>query len=534
MRIIGIVLALLHVSASAQNITFEAQTISEYRYPLHPLNPSLKTYSVYVQELGSVLDRRQRDSLARYALVLPGYHKVDVGGDIEIEFVISPLSITKKELKDQPITIEKNGAKSTLHQYSYSIDYSFPAKIRLSARGDLVAEQDLPGFFSAEYYPQNRGSKEAIENEYRYDHYYIPGLLADRLTERKSQIRTWLSSNYGKGFVPRRVAIATVKDKKGEYEDLYPAFSQIVAAVASMNGKLNYIDDDFKVKLTNAISIYDQVLAQYSPDKKARVNKKIAGMILYNISLALTLLHQFDEAEQRLAQIQEKGNYYLSDSRFLKELIQDKRRRFAANGLIEGYASTMKGEAAPVPLHSPSSDQRHRDYVVLVTGDTVVAKFVIPPKETMPYGDSVWMQDQVIVFEDGETFTIQAKDISSYSFEGIVRETYGRIVDTRTLPFTKEYKMCKRLETGAISLYECLKVESVFNDPSQMFVRAYPYYKKDDSFEIALYGNFNKGVSKLVAEYPELSERVKNGEFMKSDLEKIVREFNAWAQKNGK
>ena len=44
--------------------------------------------------------------------------------------------------------------------------------------------------------------------------------------------------------------------------------------------------------------------------------------------------------------------------------------------------------------------------------------------------------------------------------------------------------------------------------------------------------NFKKEVSKLVEDYPELSEKVKAGDFKRNDFEKIVYEYNRWKKIN--
>lgn len=529
MRIILLTYYLLIVgvfSTVAQNINFEWQRTTMYRYPLHPLDKSLKTYSASIQELGSLLQDYHRDSLLDKGLVLPGYEKLKAGGDIQIELVISPLSITNKELKDQPLTNEKDGVKTITHQYWYELKYSFPTKIRLTARGEVVTEQDFPGFYTSDYYPRNRNSQAAIQQEYDNDYHFRNKLLGEKIDERKKEIREWLFSNYGYGLTPRLIDIATIKDKKNEYPDVTKGFSLMMTAFASTDQKRDYLDVEFKQKLGEAISIYEVALQEFSPEKKSRINDKVAAILHYNIALAQYGLHELDAAEQRLTLVKDGTKPTQTAAYRLKEEIQDRRLRLVANGLMEGVLPSEPPKPTKAKEQLTNEAASYRDYIVFVNGDTVEAKFIMPSKEVMPYGDSVWLQDQVIVLEEGKTIEVQAKDIASYSYQGVVRETYSRVEDSSTIPFKMEYKMCKRVETGVISLYECYKVEPSFRDPSQKFVRAYPYYKKGDKFEIAIYGNFNRGVSKLVAEYPELSERVKNGEFMKDDLRKIVREYN--------
>lgn len=529
MRIIRVlVLLMAGLPLSAQNINVEWQRTTMYRYPLHPLDKSLKTYSVSIQELGSFLDRSQKDTIDLYYLILPGYEKVKAGGDIQIELVLSPLSVTKRELRDQPSTNEKDGVTTTFHQYSYLLTCSFPAKIRVLTNGDLVTEQDLPGFFTTEYFPKNNNSQTAIQQEYENDYSFRNRLLGDQLRERGKEIRGWLFSNYGFGFTPRLINIGHVKDKKGEYEDLNKAFSLMMTGFASADQKKEYIDEEFKNKLTWAINIYEGALKEFSTDKKARINEKVAATLHYNIALAQYGMHELDAADERLNLVKDGPRPVQTAATRLKEEIQDRRLRLMANGL-------MAGELPPEPTRPQVSAQKqepekpnYRDHIVFINGDTVDAKFIIPSGEVMQYGDSVWMQEHVIVIENGETIEVPADKIQSYSFQGVVRETFIAFDDTTTDPTKTVYKMYKRTLDGPISLYMKYTVEKDFRDPTQKYVAAYPYFKKGTKSGNAVYGNFNRGVSKLVSEYPGLSERVKNGEFQKEDLMKIVREYNEW------
>lgn len=528
---IGLIGLLITSFASAQNINFESQRTTFYRYPLHPLDKSLKTYSASIQELGSFLDKPQKDTLLERAMVLPGFERVKAGGDVQIEVIMNPLSVTNKELKDEPRTTEKDGVKTTYHQYWYEISYNFPTRIRLLARGEVITEQDLPGFYTTQYYPQNRNSLPGIQKEYDNDYHFRNVLLGKHLRERKMEIREWLFSNYGYGFIERVIDVATIKDKKGEYPDVSKGLSLMLAAIKSTHQKKDYIDEEFKAKLNQAIALYEKELKEFSPDKNARINEKVKNLLHFNIALAQYMMRDFDEAEHSLSLMDKDVRGLHSDPYRLKEEIQDTRMRLAANGLMKGELPPAMPKPKPVEVATSKPSTQYRDYIVFVNGDTVDVQFVMPSHDLMPYGDSLWLQDRVIVIEDEKSIEILAKDIMAYSFQGVDRETYSKVVDTSTMPFTIEYRMCQRTAKGTISLYRCHEVATSFSDPSKKFVKTVPYYKKGDKFEVAVYGNFNKGVSKLVSDYPELSARVKNGEFKEGDLVKVVKEYNAWVGK---
>lgn len=520
---------LIVLSTFAQNINMESQRTTMFRYALHPLDKSLKTYSVSIQELGSFLEPNHKDTLLNKTLVIPGYEKVKAGGDIQVELIMNPLSITSKEQKDEPITNEKDGKKTITHQYYYAIAYNFPTRIRVLAKGQVITEQDFPGYFTTEYYPSNRNSLTILENEYNNDYHFRNVLLGKRIDERKYQIRDWLFSNYGFGLTPRLIEVATVKDKKGEYPAISKGFSLLMTAFASTDKKTNYLDEEYKAKLKEAIALFEKELTEFSEDRKARINEKVAAMLHYNIALAQYGLHELDEAESRLALVKEGTRSVQTEAYRLKEEIQDRRMRLVANGLMKGDLPPPLPK--PADPYSANAKTNFHDYIVLVSGDTLAdVKFILPSRDVMPYGDSLWLQDQVIIIEDGKTIEIKAQNINAYSYNGKIRETRTWYDKEATLTFNTAYQMCERLEMGAISLYKCHSIETSMRDPNRKFVRTFPYYKRDKLFNIAVYGNFNKGVAKLVADYPELSARVASGEFMEGDLLKVIREYNAWAE----
>jgi hypothetical protein len=210
------------LTAFAQNIKFDHQRVAFYRYPLKPLDKSIKTYSASIQELNATLASDMRDSLKR-ALVIPGYEKLPAGGDIQIELIVSPLAITNKELKDQPL--ENDDKKTVIHQYWYEIKYAFPVKVRLVSKSQTIGELDLPGFFTTEYYTEDRSSQGSLQRAFDNDIYFVDKLKYKRVGELKDELRSMLASHYGYGMSTEFVDVGYIKDKKGEYADLAKAMS---------------------------------------------------------------------------------------------------------------------------------------------------------------------------------------------------------------------------------------------------------------------------------------------------------------------
>lgn len=147
----------------AQNLKVEVVSTTFYRLPLKKLNPDLKTWSLHIQDMGGGVNRQQYEYLDSQ-IKWPGFERVAAQPDVLAELVITPLSVVSKEVKDEPLETTQNGNKVTVHQYWYQITYSYLMKLRLSAGGQLIAEQDFgSAAYGAEYYPQDRNSKLSLE-----------------------------------------------------------------------------------------------------------------------------------------------------------------------------------------------------------------------------------------------------------------------------------------------------------------------------------------------------------------------------------
>jgi tetratricopeptide (TPR) repeat protein len=529
----------------SQNIKYEPKDLYYYRYPLKPLDKSLKTYSYMLEDLGDDLAPWQRDSLQR-ALHIPGYKRVRENGDVKVELIVSALSITNKEVNDKPIDVEKNGNKSVMHQYWYDITYSFPMKIRVVAKGQVITEQDLAGFFTTQYYPQNRSSLSNLLQEYNNDYSFKDGLRYERTEQRKTEVRDWLFSNYGYGMAGDRINVGYVKDKKGEYTDLQKAFSLLYGAMAGANRKIDYWNDAFNQQVNEAIAIWETALKEVSADKNARIDQKVAAMIYGNIALAYYELNDFDKAEEWVKKITKAaGNNTEQIAYSLKESIADKRARFAANGFVKGVQPDIadRGYAKPMltkeDMASPANEPvvvagSLRDYIVITPGDTMDVRFIIPSQDVMPFGDSLWLEDEIIVMKDNKRVEIYPMQIHSYSYKGIVRESLTWVKDMNVTPWQYEKKFCKRLAAGAIPVYRYYYVAASMHDHTQNVVKSTLYYKKGDRLQEVMFLNFNKGVSKIIADYPELAERVKNGAYQREDFVKMMREYNEWIKNKQK
>jgi len=509
---------------AAQNINFESLDAAYFRYPLKPLDPSIKTYSPSVVQMDANLYSDQVDSLRR-AIFIPGYQNLSAGGDVQVELIISPLTVVNKEVMDLPMETESNGKKIITHQYWYELKLAFPAKIKMIQRGEALNDQDLPGFFTESYYPRNRNSQTILQQEFDRDANFMHEISYKKIEEMKQQTRQWLFSNYGRGMVNELISVGYVKDKKGEYADLTKAMSLLVRAFKSANNNREYFNDAFKESINEAITIYSQALLESSEDKKARINEKVEAVIQYNLALAYYGLMKWDEADLWAGKVSKGTNVTIGYAHRLQERIEDKRNRVIANDRVK---TSSRGQKSSVMINPEvvSPARAYRDYIVNASGDTIYAHLIVPSREIMPYGDSVWLQDKVVINANNKRQEFLPEQLHSYSYNGIVRESINWVKDFNTTPYTIEYKFCKRMASGTISVYDCYEVVPSTRDPSVNLVITNQWYKKGELIESTGFLSFNKGVSKLVKEYPELSEKVRNGAYSREDFVKVVNEYN--------
>ncbi|MFZ5970932.1 MAG: hypothetical protein ACOYXA_05025 [Bacteroidota bacterium] len=509
----------------AQNLKVEVVPTTFYRLPLKKLNPDLKTWSLHIQDIGGGVSRQQYEYLDSQ-IKWPGFERVATQPDVLVELVVAPLSVTSKEVKDVPLETTQNGNKVTVHQYWYQITYSYLMKLRLSAGGQLIAEQDFgSAAYGAEYYPQDRNSKLSLEKEWANDQYFLPKQRAEKVEQIANAIRQWLFSHYGYGFASEEFNVGYVKDKDGRYADLSEAMARFREALLYAKGKEHYLDDQYKSLSDQSVAIWKAALQEASNEKKARINPKVTEMIWQNLVLTAYAAQQYDVVEQYFAEMPTPDNSMRLFQANINASIADKKLR---------ASSTTVTLASPVVTSSAGANVT-RDYLVDRKGDTVFVKIILPPASTMPHGDSVWMQEKVMVWEDGRQVTLLPTDIIAYSYQGKCYETYTWVDFQDKNPTSRTKGMfVKRVVNGAIPLYVGYTPKSSSTDPTKIWIEKSTFYKADGAITTAGFLNFKKGVSKLVANHTGLVAKVQNGEYGREDFVTIIQEYNQWVKSQSK
>ena len=510
-------------NCKSQNINYEMVEVALYRLPLKPLHVTPKTYSGSIQDLGEELQPHQIKNLEN-ALAIPGFTRSEENAAVQLELIINPLSVTNKEIKDDPFTTEKNGVKTVHHNYHYVITCSFPAKLRVTRGGGQITEQDLPGFFQTKYLGKQANTEIALQNNWEKDYSFLKTLQEERISERVKELKTMIFSHYGYGMDPQYVSIGYVKDKKDEYEDLTKAMALTRDAFLYASNKEIYLDEIFKAKTNEATVILEKALTELSEDKKARINHRVAAMINYNLALISFGLQDFAKATGYVHKINKGSRNTEVEAISLLNKIKDKQNRFAANNMLQSNDKPTSGQPNLHQLPVGKTEFEGRDYIVGKQGDTLDVRFILPSSDVMPYGDTVWLQDNVVVLKNDKRIELYHDDIHGFCYKGIYRESLWWVKDMNTNPWTIEKKFCRRIIEGAIPVYTCNEVTT--DEEGFTKVTAKMYYKKNDRLLDVMFLDFNRGVSKLVSDCPKLSEKVRSGGFEREDFLGIIQEYN--------
>jgi tetratricopeptide (TPR) repeat protein len=513
----------------SQNINYEWVNVALCRLPLKPLQVTTKSYSCSIQDLGEELASHQIKNLEN-ALAIPGFTRSEETPSVKLELIINPLSVTNQEIKDDPFTTEKDGVKTVHHNYHYLLTCSFPAKLRVAVSGGQITEQDLPGFFQTKYYGRQAATETALQTQWEKDYSFLKTLQEEQVSERVKELKEIIFNLYGYGMHPQFVKIGYVKDKKGEYEDLTKAMALTRDAFLYASNKEIYMDDVFKAKTNEATIIFEKALTESSEDKKARINNRVAGMIYYNLALISFGLNDFDKAKDYVNKIHKASNNTEVEAGSLLNKTKDQQKRFIANSSLESKDQGAPERPTPPQLSSGKPESEQWNYIVGKKLDTLNVRFIIPSSTVMPYGDTVWIQDKVIVFKDGDRTELYPDDLHGFFYKGTYWESLWWVKDMKpNSPWTIEKKFCKRIIGGAIPVFTCNEVTT--DEEGYKKVTAKMYYRKNDQFLEVMFLSFNRTVSKLVSDHRELSEKVRSGGFKRDDFLGIIKEYNSWTAK---
>ena len=177
-----------------------------------------------------------------------------------------------------------------------------------------------------------------FDNDYGYEYWKIDNYDLMWKTVQESAIvgnlvdaNNIINSEIGYPIKNASLDIYTVKKHKGmDYSDLIKAYTlakEGYMAVENESPKM------VKSKLSKAIAIWEEAEKEsYIQDKKARVNKKVTGLLYANLAKAYLWSNDFSKADYYIQKAISLGvSKFKNDAKRQQSLNDSRRKRFEAN-----------------------------------------------------------------------------------------------------------------------------------------------------------------------------------------------------------
>lgn len=163
-----------------------------------------------------------------------------------------------------------------------------------------------------------------------------------------------------------------------------------------------------------------------------------------------------------------------------------------------------------------------RSYIIGSQKDSLEADFILPSADVMPLGDTLWLQDKIIIADGDQSAELFPDQLSGVYYNGHYYETLWWEQDTLATPRVITRKFCKRILEGAVAVFTC---NEVMPDKKGYRVRAGLYYKQDGQYKPASLFNFQCAISRHKSQHEDLAEKVKSGNFRRDEFLALVQEY---------
>ena len=238
------------------------------------------------------------ETLAKSYIKLNGFGDGTDGLQIKIDFkgfeYVEPVATLVNVENYNPQTKEKFYTKQT----QFVTKYRHPTLLQVSIDGKNLSSGIFQG--TSEFQKKATSSKPTRIYIERQE---VESIMAS--------INSYLNDQYGYTKLTRYAVLYSVKNKKGEYDDLEKARDFAVS------GYKNYTEhqEDAVKDIANAIAIWEKTITEVNyEDSKARIDEKVGTAILKNLIFATIMTNEFN-----------KANKYLTDFKLLRLSYDDKQ-----------------------------------------------------------------------------------------------------------------------------------------------------------------------------------------------------------------
>jgi hypothetical protein len=257
------------------------------------------------------------ETLAKSYVKLNGFGDGTDGIQIKIDFkgfeYIEPVATLVNVENYNPQTKEKFYTKQT----QFVTKYRHPTMLQVSIDGKNLSSGIFQG--TSEFQTKATSSKPT--------RIYIERQEVETIM---ASINSYLNDQYGYTKLTRYAVLYSVKNKKGEYDDLEKARDFAVS------GYKNYTEhqEDAVKDIANAIAIWEKTITEVNyDDSKARIDEKVGTAILKNLIFATIMTNEFS-----------KANKYLTDFKLLRLSYDDKQFADSYEKIAADLKSRFEGK----------------------------------------------------------------------------------------------------------------------------------------------------------------------------------------------
>lgn len=257
------------------------------------------------------------ETLAKSYIKLNGFGDGTDGIQIKIDFkgfeYVEPVATLVNVENYNPQTKEKFYTKQT----QFVTKYRHPTMLQVSVDGKNLSSGIFQG--TSEFQIKTTSSKPT--------RLYIE---RQEIESIMSNINNYLNDQYGYITVNRYAMLYSVKNRKGEYDDIEKARD------FAISGYKNYTEhqEDAVKDIANAIAIWEKTMTEVNyDDSKARIDEKVGTALLKNLIFATIMTNEFV-----------KANKYLTDFKSLRLSYDDKQYADSYEKISADLKSRFEGK----------------------------------------------------------------------------------------------------------------------------------------------------------------------------------------------
>lgn len=310
----------------AQKIKYERVNITYYKMPTMVLDSTYKTYAV-VANIPDYMGGNY--AAASMSYTLQHLKKATSPADIEVLLnygYYKQMGVFPPIINKLSHTNKVNGVEVTTHGYNKSCSYEQPFEYKIvdNKTGQKITHKidSWTCTITTQEYATEAEAHQAWDGVLRAQITQIQTANHNKLA---ASINGIISNAFYKGDAPATVDLYKMKDKE-DYADLDSAFNMAIAAYKLLSNHQNDSREDFIKAIQPAMQIWQSVIAQKEDSKKARVNPKIANVVLYNLASAAYWSKDWDTAINyaKVADENGKSDFWVKD--FIKNTEIMKKR----------------------------------------------------------------------------------------------------------------------------------------------------------------------------------------------------------------